>query len=51
VEFENMTKIGCENEHFCKMKGGPFFKTKKMLIFKLILMFIFEKWKKNESKK
>jgi len=40
-------KMKSENEHF--WVGGSIFQ--KMLIFKLILMFIFEKWKKNKKQK
>jgi hypothetical protein len=55
AEFERTTKMecenGCKNDHFCKSEGRVrFFKNDHFSVhFRLILKFIFEKWKKNET--
>jgi hypothetical protein len=55
AEFERTMKMECENEsendHFCKSEGRVrFFKNDHFSVhFRLILKFIFEKWKKNEN--
>ena len=55
TEFERTRKMGSENEsendHFCKSEGRVrFFKNDHFSVhFRVILKFIFEKWKKNET--
>jgi hypothetical protein len=55
AEFERTIKMERENEsendHFCKSEGRVrFLKNDHFSVhFRLILKFIFEKWKKNEN--